>query len=569
MLTLLLWTGTVFAADVLERPSFVVVITDDQRFDSLGMMAGVQEDLVGPGLSFERAYVSTPLCCPFRASLLSGGFPSRETGLLTNEGGNGGPGRFVDAVTLATRFQDAGYATGLSGKYLTNYDTEIPRIPPGWTSFQAITTIETWWNHQTLEGSSGALESEGVLMDHTTYITHTERDGALAFIDAHAGEPFLLFVTLAAPHFPWTPLSKDKGSHADVVHRPPAFNEDDVSDKPPWLQAIGPLDSAEVSTLDHQVQAQLDCLLSIDRTTTALIDRLDAHGILDQTHVILTSDNGFMWGEHRLMDKGLPYEESARVPLVWRGPGVVAGSLDTPVLVDLDLPATLAELAGIAPHTWGESLVPALAGEVLDRGPLRLENLAPARFPSWSAVVDDQLKLIAWSDGVAELYDLAADPGELESVAGDPALADQQAALQALIDADHGLTMPPQELDDGQVDVAYACPLTALGGVPPYVWSALTELPPGLVLDSAGGVSGVPNSAGTWHFTVLVIDSGESPQSGLAHAYQRKFVFDIAPADDPNRWPEGFGCGVVAGAAGLVWLLPLWWLGCRRRDQAD
>ena len=115
MLSLLLWTGAVLAAGDASRPSFVVIITDDQRFDTLGELAGVQEDLVGPGLQFERAYVSTPLCCPFRASTLSGGFPSRETGVLANEGGNGGPNRFVDARTLATRFQDAGYATGLSG----------------------------------------------------------------------------------------------------------------------------------------------------------------------------------------------------------------------------------------------------------------------------------------------------------------------------------------------------------------------------------------------------------------------------------------------------------------------
>ncbi len=562
----MLFTWFSLAADLEVRPNFVVVITDDQRFDTLWAMASVQQDLVEPGVVFERAYVSTPLCCPFRASLLSGGFPSRETGVLSNEGGNGGPSKFADTETLATRFQEAGYATGLIGKYLTNYDTQAPRIPPGWTRFEAITSIETWWDHQALVGSSGSQADEGVLVDHTDYITTVQRDGALAFVDEHADEPFLLFLTLASPHQPWTPLPIDEGSHADVLHRPPSFNEEDVTDKPPWLQEGTLLGEPEIAEVDVQVRSQLDCLLSIDRAVQSLVESLEQHGLLEQTHVIFTSDNGMMWGEHRQTSKGMAYEEAARVPLAWRGPQVVSGSLETAVLVDLDLPATLAELAGLTPHTGGVSLLPLLQGQAFERGPILVENLAPVRFPSWSALVDGMAKLVSWSDGFEELYDLELDPYELDNLVEEPDRSEQLASLRASIEADRGLTMPPQELPAGQVGETYEGILQALGGQPPYVWTALDHLPADLVLDTEGNLGGSPTIAGTWEVSFQVEDGGTSPQTGLPHHFQRRFTLEVVAARaEQESETGGCGCGSLSpGGAGMGWLFSMaLWMGRR------
>ncbi len=561
------WTLLLVAAQAAEPPNFLVVIADDQRYDTIHYMDVVSTRLLDEGASFERAYVSTPLCCPFRASTLSGGFPARETGVLANEGDNGGPGRLVDDTTLATRFQDAGYATGLVGKYLTHYDEEAPRIPPGWTWFSAITDIETWYDHETLDGASGSEAAEGTLVRHAKYITYQERDGALDFLATHGQEPFLLFVTLASPHSPWRPATEDRGATPTVEHRPPSFDEEDVSDKPTWIQETERLGEVTIASIDRQIQNQLDCLLSIDRSVEQLLDRLERIGVADRTHVIYTSDNGYHWGEHRLNFKGVAYEESARVPLIWRAPGAAPVTISEPVLVDLDVPATLAALAGLAPHTSGTDLAAALAGDPLDRGPILLENLDSKPFPPWTAVIDGTVKLVSWSDGEVELYDLETDPHELDSLAGDPAWATRQAALQALVDAERGLSMPPQSLPGGRVGDPYEATLTAVGGDGALSWTAVEGLPAGIALSSDGVLSGSPTEAGTVRFDVVVTDSSTSPQHGGPQVLARTINLEIAEASpaDSSAGESRCGCGGSSGTAAVL-LLPWALLGRRRRD---
>ncbi len=558
-----------------EPPNFLVLVTDDQRHDTLWAMEDLSERLLEEGTRFEHAYVATPLCCPFRGAFLSGGYPSRETGLMANTGPNGGPDKLVDDVTLATRFQDGGYTTGLVGKYLTHYDREVPRIPPGWSHFDALTEIRTWYDHQSLVGRSGSEASTGELVERTDYITRVQQDEALAFLDEHAEEPFLLVVAFAAPHSPYTPPIQDRGTQADYDHRPPSYDEADISDKPGWLQDQDPLDAEQIADIDDRVRSQLECLPSLDRAATKLMDRLALHGVLERTYVLFTSDNGMLWGEHRLAGKGTPYEESARVPLVVFGPEVAPGVREEEVLVDLDLPATLADLAGLEPRTAGTSLVPALRGEALERGPLRIENLSPGGFPSWSAVVSERVKVVSWSDGDLELYDLVSDPYELENLAEDPSWAERLAELTDWLDQDRGLTLPPITLPVARVGEAYDVRLEALGGTPPLTWEAVQHLPPGLELTADGHLVGTPELEGGWGLQVAVEDSRTSPQTGRVHRYERNLdvvVEAAARGDSGDDGDERCGCGPGGPGAGLLggWLaLTSAWLARRRRFQND
>ena len=120
------------------RPNILVVLTDDQRWDSLWAMPFVQRKLADRGVKFTNVYATTPSCSPFRASFLSGGFLARETGVLTNRPPNGGVAAFFDERTLATILQEAGYRTGIVGKYMNRYSSIAPRVPPGWDQFTGV-----------------------------------------------------------------------------------------------------------------------------------------------------------------------------------------------------------------------------------------------------------------------------------------------------------------------------------------------------------------------------------------------------------------------------------------------
>ncbi|CAA9286898.1 MAG: Choline-sulfatase, partial [uncultured Chloroflexia bacterium] len=248
------------------------------------------------------------------------------------------------------------------------------------------------------------------------------------------------------PHLPARPAERHEGAFAgEKAPRPPSFDEEDVSDKPSSVENTGRVSDEEASEVDERYRRRLESMLDVDEMVATLVGELEAAGELDDTFFFFTSDNGFLQGEHRIVQgKSRPYEESARVPLFVRGPGVAAGSETKELVLNTDLAPTFAELAGLEefPAADGRSLAPLLRGEetpswrkaVLLEAEGFSEEEADSR-ADYGAFRTGTHKYVEYENGERELYDLEADPYELESLheSADPSLPrDLKARLDAL-----------------------------------------------------------------------------------------------------------------------------------------
>lgn len=543
-----------------EPLSFVVFVADDQRADSLWAMDRVQARLVDQGTEFTRAYATTPLCCPARASLLSGGHTSASTGVFANARPNGCTARFPDTDTLATRFQAAGYATGLVGKYLNDYPEVLaPTVPPGWTSFAAITEIPGWFHFDVVYGSSTPTQpGQGVATRLDTYVTDWQGQAAVSFLQEHGQGDFLLLVSLQAPHPPQMPAPEDEGAFSDHEHRPPSFDEEDVSDKPGWVQDTPRFSQEELDHLDQVVADQLACLLSVDRAVAEVLDTLEEIGAAERTVVVYTSDNGTQWGEHRQQEKGRPYEESVRVPLVVRHPERPgAGQVEALVASDLDLAATLMALAGVQGSTEGLDLSPWLAGQQPEtwRDHVVIANHARTFFPSWAALVTLDEKLVSYTSSEVEYYDLEADPWEIDSLHLQE--AERVEALSRVLDAERPLDVLPIDAR-ARVGQPLQLQLDAIGGEPPYTWEPRAGWPEALELSAEGVVTGTSTQAHWLSLPLRVHDASTSPWHGGPQELELTLDLQVQEAEDE-------GCGCRGESAWMLLLLPV--VGRRRRPS--
>jgi N-acetylglucosamine-6-sulfatase len=477
------------------RPNIVLVLTDDQRFDTTDathsvdgapVMPGIRAELAERGVEFPDAFLTTPLCCPSRSSLLAGSYAHR-TGVYRNSGTNGGADDFEDDESLATWLQGAGYRTSLMGKYLNGYRglwdpdlLEPPYVPPGWSDWHGMATVK-YYDYEIVEpdGAGGfALVPYGET--EADYSTDVLREKAKAFIAAavEAGEPFFLYLAFKAPHSPFTPAPRHEGEfQALPPWRPPNYNEEDVSDKPTWMQNTPLLTPEEQADLDQVRIDQLEMLQAVDEAIggsalhgiVGLMEHLRALGVEKDTIVVFLSDNGWHWGEHRTRAKNKPYEEAIRAPMLVHYPRLAPlPRVDLRFALNIDLAPTFAELAGVpipVPHD-GESLVRVLDG-TQPEGTWRTDFLTEG-WPSshvWATVREAQWKYtelpMTLGDAATtferELYDLAADPYELENRAGDLAQAEriERMALRLRelrpawpLDSDPGGEDPPEPDDD-------------------------------------------------------------------------------------------------------------------------
>lgn len=526
-----------------ERPNIVVILADDQRWDTLWAMPLLQETLVRFGVTFTNAFVSTPLCCPSRASFLSGGYYAQNTGVLHNALPNGGVQRFLDTNTLPLRLKEAGYATALVGKYMNEYQKVAPYIPPGWSRFVSPFQYMGWSRFDVAIGGSGAEAAQGATAQVHQYSTDYLRDQALTFLNDVGEQPFFLMITPDAPHFPAIPAPGDEQLFGTYRYRSRGWGEISRADKPEHVQQTS---WPNASTADELHRNQLRSLQAVDRMVGNVVSRLGAQNKLQNTVFVYMSDNGYLWGEHRLAGKILPYEEAIHVPLVVRMPGILPREESTIVASNLDVPALISELAGLPAQGDGISLMPVLQNprSIEISGGIFLESWPYKEFlphlPSWVAWRTPDCKYVEHSTGERELYDFFRDSYELDSQHDNPIHASEMAKVSAYLDLKRGLSITTPELPVGQVVSPYSAALTAWGGTPPYAWSLTGELPPGLTFDGVTGMlSGTATEPGNFLLEITVTSQKLATQRNEPQRYVLRTTLTILGAESPGKGTEG------------------------------
>jgi N-acetylglucosamine-6-sulfatase len=457
------------AAQVDPRPNIVVVMTDDQTVADLEAMPRVQQLLGAAGVTFDRSYVSYPVCCPSRATYLSGQYAHNHH-VLGLYPPTGGYGRFDAREALPVWLERAGYHTAHMGKYMNGYGGETPADPPrGWSEWYGAVGYSTYrmWGYTLHENGENYTYGSRFDEDPRLYQTDVLAAKAADVIERRAAAPAPLFLSVAflAPHHEGDsirtftghlvrPAARHKGVLTDKpLPLPPAFNEADVSDKPSFIRRRPPLDAAQIDHITRHYHDRQESLLAVDEAVARITGALERAGALDDTYIVFTSDNGYLQGEHRVPSgKVLPYDPSSKVPLIVRGPGLPAGARSQALVGNVDLAPTLLELAQAEPGRIidGQSLLPfarepwresarALLHETGGRrfafGPEQDAPGAPAAEPvlNYKAVRTSRWLYVRYDSRERELYDLRSDPQQLQSLHADPRHRRVREALERVL----------------------------------------------------------------------------------------------------------------------------------------
>src|SRR5436190_764263 len=430
------------------------------------VMPEVESELAASGVKFTNAVVTTALCCPSRSSILKGEY-AHTTGVLSNSQPIGGAPNFDDSSSLATWLQGQGYRTGLYGKYLNGYRQlwgpvpAMPYVPPGWDEWHAFQGTKYYdyvliengagYDHAAVSYPSGCPtytacpgDAGNPCASPQNYSTDIVFQKTLDFLDTQpTGRPFFLYVAPFAPHGPACPAEPDVESFTGIAPwRPPNWNEADVSDKPAWVQNLCPMTTNKINNIDTFRRMQLESLQAVDRWVGAIMDELRQIGQDANTLVLFTGDNGFAWGAHCHRPKRCPYGESCRGQINVRDTLIAPQArIDTRIGLNIDFAFTLAELAGVVPPVEedGRSLVRLLD----DTDPAwRTDHLYEQWLdpddedrdvvpPTLAQVRGTQWKYTEYVSGETELYDVLADPFELNNLTTDPTHAALKAELAA------------------------------------------------------------------------------------------------------------------------------------------
>jgi N-acetylglucosamine-6-sulfatase len=430
-----------------RAPNVVVVMTDDQALDTMRAMPRTRGLLGRKGVTFENAVVSFPLCCPSRASFLTGQY-AHNHGVLDNGAPRGGYERLDADHTLPVWLSRAGYRTTFVGKFLNGYGEgdRAREIPPGWSDWYGLPSKAKRAPFDFPLNENGKLVEYGDA--EGDYKTDVLADKAVSFIRdrARGKRPFFLWAATPAPHVDYglsedtdrnpEPAPRDRGRFEGK--RPPkrkSVNEKDVSDKPRFIRSRSRLQPEQRAEIDKVYVSQLESLVAVDRMVQRIVTELRRQGELGRTVVMFTSDNGYLRGQHRLdSGKANPYEEAIRVPLLIRGPGFPEGIRDRRLVGNVDLAPTIMGLAGAEPDVEvdGRSILPFERAYGGDRAVLlEVYGRSHGRFVG----VRTRRYVYADYDGRdEELYDLKRDPEQLESVHDDPRYAGARARLSARLE---------------------------------------------------------------------------------------------------------------------------------------
>ena len=416
--------NVVRAARAAERPNIVVILVDDLRWDELGctghpfVRTPHIDRIAREGARFRNAFATTPLCSPSRACFLTGQY-AHHHGVVDNTNRSALSHRLV---TFPRILQAAGYETGYVGKWhMGNDDTARPGFD--------------YWVCMKGQGTSfhPELNEDGRRDSYTGHTTDVLNEKAVAFVQKRRDEPFCLYFAHKALHPEL--VQYDDGSISDpkAARFMPAERHKDLYADDPIPRRLNVTDTLE-GTSDETIRDRLRMLAAIDEGVGQLLDALEQKGQLEDTVFVFASDHGYWYGEHGLsVERRLPYEEAARIPLLVRYPRLVkAGSLIDDMALSIDLAPTLLELAGFEPPQTmdGRSVAPLLKGERPGdwRTSFVIEYYTDTVFPrvfkmGYKAVRTERYKYIHYTDleNMDELYDLKSDPYEMKNVIDDPA----------------------------------------------------------------------------------------------------------------------------------------------------
>lgn len=428
-------------------PNIIFILVDDMRWDQLGLTGHPfaktpNLDRIGrEGMNFQNAFVCTPLCSPSRASFLTGQYPHKHR--IINNDRNGLSFISHKLVTFPQQLRRLGYETAYIGKWhMGDDDTRRPGFDH-WISFRAQGLF-----------LDPVVNVNGQRRQYTGYMTDLLNQWAKEFVEKQHEKPFLLYLSHKAVHSPFIPAERHKNLYAEQKYVPPESANDPLDGKPALKRQVPPVDVLRIPGatpepgeprygrsrrrndifLDH-----LRCLASVDEGVGMLFDALERTDQLDNTLIIFSSDNGFLFGEHgEFMNKRVAYEESIRVPLLMRYPKLIQpGSTRDQLALNVDLAPTLYDLVGLEPpiKMHGVSLLPVLKDSTAR---LRTEFLAEhflekisPRHAAWQCVRGERWKYIHYPDlqGMDELYDLQADPREMKNLIN---LPDYKATLKTM-----------------------------------------------------------------------------------------------------------------------------------------
>ena len=383
-----------------DRPNIVLITTDDQSANLLWVMHRTRRVITDQGTKFSRFFSSFPLCCPTRATWITGQY-AHNHGVIDNRERNGGGYAALrePSAVLPAWLGAVGYETAFAGKWLHDYATT--KNAPGWDIFQPILHSGRYYNFEMLDSNGGTIRYGDRNEDYVTDVL-TNRF-AVPFIREHAASPspFFLHVAYTAPH--WGSGRNDKAGrrcatpkpfrferarpkpalrHADAYRkapmpRPPSFNERHLSDKPaavankPWINA------KSRQALAERYRCELATMLAVDEGVARINHALIDAGIENDTVMIFTTDQGYMTGEHRIRGgKVQPYEEALRVPFLIKGPDVPVKGRTFETASAADLAPTILDLAhanATGRPLDGISVLPALRQEGLTDRAILLE----------------------------------------------------------------------------------------------------------------------------------------------------------------------------------------------------
>ncbi|WP_299928263.1 sulfatase [uncultured Nocardioides sp.] len=423
-------------ADETTRPNLVFVLTDDMRDDDLDHMPITRRLLADQGMEFTDAISPHPLCCPARAQLATGQY-AQNNGVQHNRGVNGGFDALDPTQEASVWFRAGGYRTAFAGKFLNGYHPGDVR-PAGWSRWDALTRGVYDYVDFTMTGDGDPRRYTD------SYITSVIEDRTNEAVRdfARTGDPFVVYAWHLAPHYRISPeggrslppaAPQDQDLFLD--ERPsafddPSFNEEDVTDQPAYLRHRAPASRDEVAA---ENTARLQSLQAVDRAVGSLVQTLDDEGVLDDTYIVFTSDNGYSLGEHRFVGKDVLTDEALQVPLLVRGPGVVPGATSSLPATLVDLPVTFAALTGVTPQ-WqvdGTSLAPTLRGEPQPFRDTTLIQTGRTLGNGWSHRGVRTERYLYGTDGLDTfLYDRLLDPYEMVNLADDPAYAGVRSTLE-------------------------------------------------------------------------------------------------------------------------------------------